>query len=106
MVRSKNENRRARAKKNRAVLQKSGRPRVLIFRSNRAISAQLLNASGKILGAARTTKKGPEAAAVVGKKILEIAAEKKISEFAFDRNGYKFHGGVRQICESLKKNEK
>jgi len=106
MAQSKNENRRARTRKIRAVIKKSGLARILIFRSNRAISAQLLDASGRILGAARAIKKGRKSATEVGEKIAKIAIKKKISKFAFDRNGYKFHGIVREVAEALKKNEK
>ena len=69
------------------------RPRLVVFRSNTRISAQLIDdEKGHVLGLASDIKtKGKE----VGTAIAQKAKEKKVAHVVFDRGGYKYHGNVK-----------
>lgn len=84
------------------------RPRMSVFRSNKAIYVQVIDdlagntivaASSK--GLAEGTK--TEIAAKVGEEIAKKAQEKGISEVVFDRNGYLFHGRVKSLADAARK---
>lgn len=85
------------------------RPRMTVFRSNKQIYVQLVDdkegktlasASSKALTDAKGTK--CEIAAEVGKAIAAAAQAKGISEVVFDRNGYLYHGRVKQLAEAAR----
>lgn len=85
------------------------RPRLTVFRSNKQIYAQVVNdLEGKTIVSASSVKladvKGTksEIAAQVGKQIAAAAIEKGISEVVFDRNGYLYHGRVKQLAEAAR----
>ena len=76
------------------------RPRMSVFRSNKAIYVQVIDdLAGNTLVAASskgiTEGTKTEIAAKVGKEIASKAQEKGITEVVFDRNGYLFHGRVK-----------
>ncbi len=84
------------------------RPRLSVFRSNKAIYVQVIDdlagttlvaASSK--GIADGTK--TEIAAKVGEQIAKKAQEKGITEVVFDRNGYLFHGRVKSLADAARK---
>ncbi|MBD5277691.1 MAG: 50S ribosomal protein L18 [Bacteroides sp.] len=84
------------------------RPRMSVFRSNKAIYVQVIDdlagntlvaASSK--GIAEGTK--TEIAAKVGEEIAKKAQEKGITEVVFDRNGYLFHGRVKSLADAARK---
>ena len=85
------------------------RPRLTVFRSNKQIYAQVIDdLTGKTLAAAssqgiqeKTTKK--EIAAKVGELIAKKSQEAGIQVVVFDRNGYLYHGRVRELAESARK---
>jgi large subunit ribosomal protein L18 len=88
-------------------------PRLSVFRSNKHIYVQLINDvdSSTIISASSSEKeieansklKKTEIAELVGKKIAERAKEKNISNVVFDRGGYKYHGRVKALAESARK---
>ena len=83
-------------------------PRLCVFRSNKQIYAQVINdENGTTLVAASSLglEKMPksEQAAVVGEKIAKIAIEAGISEVVFDRNGYLYHGRVKEVANGARK---
>src|SRR5271166_538891 len=91
----------------------SERPRLSVFRSSKHIYAQLIDdLSGVTLAAASTSGKDSKqavpyggnikAAAVVGKKIAEVAKEKGISKVAFDRGHYRYHGRVKALADAAR----
>jgi large subunit ribosomal protein L18 len=104
----------ARARRHRRVRGKvSGtaeRPRLVVFRSNRGIDAQLVDdASGRTIAAAgwlqlKKSFKGSktEQAAEVGKQLAASAKEAGIEEVVFDRAGYLYHGRVKALAEGAR----
>lgn len=84
------------------------RPRLSVFRSNRAIYAQIIDDNaGKTLVQAssleiKTTGKKTEVSKAVGKALAEKALAKKISQVVFDRSGYKYHGRVKALAEGAR----
>lgn len=83
------------------------RPRLTVFRSNKSISAQLIDdVHGTTLASASDIKieKGTksERAKEVGKAIAQKAVEKNITEVVFDRNGYKYMGRVQTLADSAR----
>ena len=102
--------RQARLRRHRRVRSKiSGtaeRPRLVVFRSNRGIFAQLVDdETGRTLASARWTglsgKPGSktEQAHEVGKALAASAAKAGIERAVFDRGGYLFHGRVMAHAE-------
>jgi large subunit ribosomal protein L18 len=86
----------------------SERPRLTVFRSNKAIYAQLVDdTTGVTLAAASSVKLDDakaniETAGRVGTTIAEQALAKGISEVVFDRNGYLYHGKVKSLAEGAR----
>jgi large subunit ribosomal protein L18 len=86
------------------------RPRLVVFRSNRGIEAQLVDdVDGKTLAAASWLhlQKGfkgskTEQAAEVGKLLAQNAKNAEIQEAVFDRGGYLFHGRVKALAEAAR----
>lgn len=84
----------------------AARPRLAVFRSNKAIYAQLIDdEAGKTLGSADSRKeKGTlsETAAAVGKSIAEKAKAAKIEAVVFDRGGFKYQGAVKALADAAR----
>jgi large subunit ribosomal protein L18 len=85
------------------------RPRISIFRSNRGISAQLVDdVAGHTLAAVSWTEaplrdRAPmEQASEAGRLLAERAQKAGISRAVFDRGGYKFHGRVKAFAEGAR----
>lgn len=83
-------------------------PRLSVFRSNKQISAQLIDdISGTTLAYVSSSKLDEKAAKSevsksVGKKIAEEAKSKGISKVVFDRNGYLYHGRVKALADAAR----
>ena len=85
------------------------RPRISVFRSNKGLSAQLIDdTSGRTLAAVnwfepelRSLSK-PERTKRAGEALAERAKAAGISEAVFDRGGYRFHGHVRTFAEAIR----
>jgi large subunit ribosomal protein L18 len=104
----------ARARRHRRVRGKvagtAERPRLVVFRSNRGIDAQLVDdASGRTLTGVswlqlKKTFKGnkTEQAAEVGKQLAAKAKEAGIEEVVFDRAGYLYHGRVKALADGAR----
>lgn len=87
------------------------RPRMSIFRSNKEIYAQLIDdtqgvtllaTSSKAKDIAAATGTKTEKAALVGKLIAEKAIAAGINAVVFDRNGYLYHGRVKQLADAAR----
>ena len=84
------------------------RPRLSVFRSNKQIYAQVINdltgktlASASSLGLEKMPKK--EQAAKVGELLAEKAQAAGVSAVVFDRNGYLYHGRVKELADGARK---
>jgi large subunit ribosomal protein L18 len=85
------------------------RPRLVVFRSNRGIEAQLIDdLEGKTLAAASWLHvkggdgdKGAQAEAV-GKLLAEWAKSAGVETAVFDRAGYLYHGRVKALAEGAR----
>jgi len=85
------------------------RPRLVVFRSNRGIEAQLVDdLEGRTLAAASWLQlskfKGNKTAqaAEVGKVLAQRAKEAGIDTAVFDRGGYLYHGRVKALAEAAR----
>ncbi len=83
------------------------RPRMSVFRSNKAIYVQVIDdLTGTTLAAASskgiTEGTKVEIAAKVGEEIAKKALEKGITEVVFDRNGYLYHGRVKSLADAAR----
>jgi large subunit ribosomal protein L18 len=85
------------------------RPRISVFRSNRGISAQLIDdVSGRTLAAVHWYEpelrklSGTDRTKRSGELIAERAKAAGISEVVFDRGGYRYHGHVRAFAEAIR----
>lgn len=84
------------------------RPRLTVFRSNTQIYAQVIDdIAGKTLVAAsslaikdKVTKK--EQAAKVGELIAKNAQAAGVTTVVFDRNGYLYHGRVKELADAAR----
>ena len=87
------------------------RPRLVVFRSNTGIEAQLVDdGAGKTLAAASSLQlkksfKGnkTQQAAEVGKLLAERAKQAELETVVFDRGGYLYHGRVKALAEAARK---
>lgn len=91
------------------------RPRLTVFRSHKNIYAQIIDDSdGRTLVTASSMEKpiatkltsgggNKGAAAVVGSALAAKAVEAGIKKVVFDRNGYPFHGRIRDLAEAARK---
>jgi large subunit ribosomal protein L18 len=85
------------------------RPRLTVFRSNRQIYAQVVDdLTGKTLASASSLKledKAPkkEIAAKVGELVAKSAQEAGITTVVFDRNGYLYHGRIKELADAARK---
>ncbi len=89
------------------------RPRMTVFRSNKQIYVQFIDdLTGVTMAAASSLDKEVaeaaagknkcDVAALVGKLAVERAAAKGISVVSFDRNGYLYHGRVKQLADAAR----
>ncbi|MBE6329735.1 MAG: 50S ribosomal protein L18 [Paludibacteraceae bacterium] len=87
----------------------ASRPRMTVFRSNKQIYVQLIDdltgvtlASASSLGMTEKVAK-KEQAAKVGELVAKKAQEAGITEVVFDRNGYLYHGRVKELADAARK---
>ena len=86
------------------------RPRLVVFRSNRGIAAQLVDdVEGKTLAAAswlgiKKSFKGTKSdqAAEVGKLLAANAKKAGVERVVFDRGGYLYHGRVKALADAAR----
>lgn len=90
------------------------RPRLCVYRSNKNIEAQIIDdVNGLTIVSASTidkelkskvSKAGSkiEQSQLVGKALAERAIKKKIKKVVFDRNGFSYHGRIKQLAEAAR----
>ncbi len=111
---NKKESRIRRSRQTRIKIAELVVPRVAIMRTNLHISAQLYSACGtKVLASASTMESvlrtalsnnggNSKAATEVGKLIAERAIKAGVTEVAFDRSGFRYHGRVKALAEAAR----
>jgi len=89
----------------------TARPRLSVFRSNKDIYAQIIDDSKGITVAAASSREAGigevkdnkvAKAALVGKKIAELAINAGIQSVVFDRGGYLYHGRVKSLADGAR----
>jgi large subunit ribosomal protein L18 len=115
MSTSAKQKREARIRRHRRVRKQvrgtAARPRLAVFRSNRHISAQVIDdVAGRTLAAASTLE--PElrgagtgnkaAAAAVGRLVAERAKAAGVDKVVFDRGGFLYHGRVAAVADAAR----
>lgn len=101
--------------KTKALIRKSGRARLVVYRSGLHIYSQIIQADklgDKVLVACSTVDKElranlsgkckVEQATLVGSLLGKRAKDQGITQVAFDRAGYKYHGRVKALAESAR----
>jgi large subunit ribosomal protein L18 len=82
------------------------RPRLVVFRSDKHIYAQLVNDATRHTIATVSDQglsgKKSEKSVEVGKKIAEKAKAAGISKVVFDRAGYQYHGRVKAVADGAR----
>ena len=89
-------------------------PRLVVFRSNNNIFAQLVDDENnntilsvssidmKLKGAIEKAKSKIEKSKIVGNTIAEKMKKDNINKIIFDRNGYKYHGRIKAVAEAIR----
>ena len=111
--------REARLRRKRRIKKKirgtSERPRLCVYRSLKHIYAQIIeDTTGRTLASASSVSKdiaplvgkdggNKKGAAIVGETIAKIALSKGIKKVVFDRNGFLYHGRVKELAEAARK---
>jgi large subunit ribosomal protein L18 len=87
------------------------RPRLAVARSNKHISAQVIDDStGRTLAAASTSEKdvrgsgsgNKQAAAGVGTRVAERAKAAGVTKVVFDRGGHIYHGRIAAVADAAR----
>ena len=107
----KKETRLRRARKARLKMRELETVRLSVYRSSQHIYAQVLSADGaKVLASASTLDKelrdgatgNVDAAKKVGQLVAERAKAAGITQVAFDRSGFKYHGRVKALADAAR----
>jgi large subunit ribosomal protein L18 len=85
------------------------RPRLSVFRSNRGISAQLIDDdTGRTVAAVNWTEgdlrgmKPMEQAKKAGEMLAQRASGASVETCVFDRGGYRYHGRVKALADGAR----
>ena len=88
------------------IIGSAERPRLAVFKSNKYVSAQLIDDSaGKTLASAHGREfKGPAGAqaAKIGEAIAERAKAAGISAVVFDRGGYRYASQIKALADAAR----
>ena len=113
---TKKEQRLRRSRQTRLRIAQQNAARLLVFRSNLHIYANVISDDGsKVLASASTAEKevreqlgtagkggNVAAATLIGKRIAERAKAAGIEKVAFDRSGFAYHGRVKALAEAAR----
>ena len=116
MTTNKKDQRIRRSRQTRARIAKQRVARLMVFRSNLHIYANVISDDGAtVLASASTAEKevrtelggaskggNTTAAAIVGKRIAAKAKAAGIDKVAFDRSGFAYHGRVKALAEAAR----
>lgn len=86
----------------------AARPRMSVFRSNKQIYVQIINdeTSSTLVSASSLSMEAmpkKEQAAKVGEAVAAKAIAAGITQVVFDRNGYLYHGRVKEVADGARK---
>jgi len=112
----KKQSRLRRGRQTRIKIAQLGVNRLSIHRTNLHIYANLISPDAKVLVSASTLEAevraelagqtgaggNAAAAALVGKRVAEKALQAGITEVAFDRSGFRYHGRVKALAEAAR----
>ncbi|AOE83267.1 MULTISPECIES: 50S ribosomal protein L18 [Pseudomonas] len=107
----KKETRLRRARKARLKMRELEAVRLCVYRSSQHIYAQVISADGaKVLASASTLDKelrdgatgNVDAAKKVGQLVAERAKAAGVTQVAFDRSGFKYHGRVKALADAAR----
>jgi len=103
-----------RAKKSRQRIYESGSHRLSVFKSLNHIYVQVITPNGdKVIKTISSNQKNLktkiksnniEGSKMIGKVVAEFLKKEKINKIAFDRSGYKYHGKIKALAESIREN--
>ena len=103
-----------RARKARARISETSEHRLSVYRSVKHIYIQLLTGNGnKVITTISTNQKSMkkkinsnniESSKLIGKLMAEYLKKQKIENVAFDRSGYKYHGKIKALADSMREN--
>jgi len=101
-----------RARRSRAKIHELRVVRLSVHRTAQHIYAQVFDPDSKVIASASTLQKdvaqglkgtsNVEAAKAVGKAIAERAKAKGVTQVAFDRSGFKYHGRVKALADAAR----
>ena len=112
---SNNVSRLRRSRKTRHKIAELAVQRLVVYKSNLHIYAQIIDETGsKVLASASTVQKdisalvknggNVEAAKIVGKAIADKATAAGIKIVAFDRSGFRYHGRIQAVADAAREN--
>ncbi len=102
-----------RALRQRCKIRQLGANRLTVHRTSQHIYAQIINQEGRVTIASASTldadikasgkySGNSESAALVGELVAKRAIEAGVSEVAFDRSGFKYHGRVKALADAAR----
>jgi large subunit ribosomal protein L18 len=102
-----------RAVKTRANIAKKGKIRLSVHRTPKHFDAQLISPDGTVLAYVSTkgeaykklgaaTGGNVEAAVKLADLLVKAAAKHKITDVAFDRSGFRFHGRIKAFADAVR----
>ncbi len=112
VTKNKNNQRLRRATKTRIKIADSNNHRISIHRSIQHLYLQLISPAGdKVITTISTNQKenksksnNIESAKGIGVKMADYIKKAKITNVAFDRSGYRYHGRVKAVADALREN--
>jgi len=79
------------------------RPRLVIFRSHTGLYGQLVDdGKGITLGSSKIEGTNSASGSALGISIVALCKKKGIKQLVFDRGGYKYHGVIKRIAETVR----
>jgi large subunit ribosomal protein L18 len=97
----KKQSRLRRARQTRAKIAELKVNRLAVHRTNLHIYANIISPDAKILASASTLE-AEVRQELAGKRVAEKALKAGISEVAFDRSGFRYHGRVKAVAEAAR----
>lgn len=111
---NKKESRLRRATQTRAKIAELKVNRLTVHRTNTHIYASVISPDAKVLATASTLEKevkeqlggksggNVDAATIVGKRVAEKAQQAGVTQVAFDRSGFRYHGRVKALADAAR----